>query len=83
MNKIQKKVLKQVIKDYNLKHVISVSDLSQLKENYNFAKGIYMIFFIDEEGNLKYYIGSAENMAVRIRTHKSSAICGYTTCRHL
>lgn len=83
MNKIKKLKLKQIIKQYNIKHIVSFSDLSQLKENYGFQKGIYMIFFIDEAGFLHFYIRSAIDLQRRVKEHIRAARNGSTACKYL
>lgn len=55
MSKLQKLMFKHYIKQYKLSNVTSFADLDKIKEDLAFKEGIYMIFFIDEWGDLHLY----------------------------
>lgn len=76
-------ILKQYITNHDVKHIVCLGDLSQLKENYNFQEGIYIIFIFNDDGSLDFYIGSSQNMRHRIRDHVRLAQNGDTGCKKL
>lgn len=73
MTKIQKKVLAQTIKKYNLQHIVSFPNINQMKEFLIFKQGIYMLLYITPSGFLYFYIGSSNNILKRLKEHHLAA----------
>ena len=54
---------------FEFQYIQPLANLDQISQDLQFKQGIYMLFYLDENGVLHFYIGSSVNMGNRIREH--------------
>ena len=65
-----------MLNNFTFLYLEVLSNLPLISQNLNFKQGIYMFFFLDKNGVLHSYIGSAVDLGARIRRHVSNAKSG-------